>query len=144
MTKSMQSIFHTQIIAGLKKNDFSRFKVTGNCMWPLIQKGDWVLIKPCTTQLGLQPGEIVLVDRGVDFVVHRLLRVNDSEIITRGDWSGLSDPPVNYEQILGQVVEVEKHGYRLRVNHPIVRIIHRILFFISSLYRNFYLNKGVL
>ena len=113
-------------------------------MRPLIQKGDWVSIEPCITQLGLQPGEIVLVDRGVDFVVHRLLRINDSEIITRGDWSELSDPPVNIEQVLGHVVEVDKHGYRLRLNHPFVRIIHCIIYFVSSLYRNFYLNKGVL
>ncbi len=144
MTKSMQSIFHTHIIAGLKKNNSFRFKVTGNCMRPLIQKGDCVLIEPCITQLRFQPGEIVLIDRGVDFVVHRLHRINDLEIITRGDWSELSDPPVNIEQILGHVVEVEKHGYRLRVNHPFVRIIHSIIYFISSLYRNFYLNKGVL
>lgn len=113
-------------------------------MKPLIQKGDYLIIEPFNPKLGFQPGEIVLIDRGVDFVVHRLIRINDSEIITRGDWSESSDPPVKIEQILGHVVVVEKHGYRLRLNHPFVRIIHCIIYFISSMYQKFYLTKGVL
>jgi signal peptidase I len=143
MTKSMQSIFHAQIVAGLKNNCPIRFKVTGNCMKPLIQKGDWVLIEPIIAEVGLQVGEIVLIDRGVDFVVHRLIRINESEILTHGDWSRFPDPPVKFEQILGYVVEIEKNGYKFRLNNPFVRIINRINNFISSLYRKFYSNKGV-
>ncbi|PKO04488.1 MAG: hypothetical protein CVU41_16670 [Chloroflexi bacterium HGW-Chloroflexi-3] len=143
MTKSMQSFIHAQIISGLKNNDSFRFKVTGNCMKPLIYKGNWVFIEPILTDPGIQKGEIVLIDRGMDFVVHRLIRINDSEIIAQGDWSKFADHPVKIDQVLGYIVEVEKHGYRLRLNHPFVRIINHSIFFISSLYRKFYLHKGV-
>ncbi|MBE0684907.1 MAG: S24/S26 family peptidase [Anaerolineaceae bacterium] len=113
-------------------------------MKPLIQKGDWVFIEPSSNRLGFQKGEIVLIDRGMDFVIHRLIRINGSEIITRGDWSRFSDPQVKLEQILGQVIEIEKHGYRIRLNHPLIRIFNRIIYSFSFFYRKFYFNKGAL
>ncbi|MBW6475199.1 MAG: S24/S26 family peptidase, partial [Anaerolineaceae bacterium] len=113
MTKLSQSIIHAQIASSLQEKVTFRFKVTGNCMWPLIQKGDWVFIEPFLTDPGNQIGEIVLMDRGADFVVHRLVRINGSEVITRGDWSKLPDPPMKREKILGKVIFIEKFRCRL-------------------------------
>ncbi len=135
MTKLSQSFIHAQIISRLKNKDSFRFKVIGNCMQPLIQKGDWVLIEPCFNRLKFQPGDIVLIDRGMDFVIHRLIRINTSEIISRGDWARFPDPPAKLDQVLGHVVEIEKHGYRFPLNHPFIRIFNRINYFISSQYR---------
>ncbi len=143
MTKFTQSIIHTQITAGLKKNETFRFKVTGNCMWPLIQKDDWVFVEPIHTDPGIQIGEIVLMDRGEDFVVHRLVRINNCEVITQGDWSRSPDPPMKREKILGKVIQIDKNWCRLRLTNPIMHCINRVLYCISSLHRksNFY--KGV-
>ena len=143
MTKFTQSIIHTQIISSLKENDILRFKVTGNCMWPIIRKGDWVIVELILTDTGIQIGEIVLMDRGVDFVVHRLVRINGSEVITHGDWTRLPDPPMKKEKILGKVTLIDKSWCRLRLTNPIMHCINRVLYCISSLHRksNFY--KGV-
>jgi phage repressor protein C with HTH and peptisase S24 domain len=138
MTKSTQSIIHAQIVSGLKEKDTYRFKVTGNCMWPLIQKGDWVFIEPFLTDPGNQIGEIVLMDRGADFVVHRLIGINNSEIIAQGDRSGFPDPPMEKERILGKVILIEKSWCRLRLTNPIIHCINRILFCITSLHRKSY------
>jgi signal peptidase I len=135
MTKSTQSIIHAQIISGLKAKDIFRFKVTGNCMWPLIQKGDWVFIEPFVNKSELQTGEIVLMDRGTDFVVHRLIRINNTEIITQGDRSKIPDPPMKREKIIGKVILIEKSWCRLRLTNPIIHCINRILFCITSLHR---------
>jgi signal peptidase I len=143
MTKSTQSIIHAQIVSGLKEKDTYRFKVTGNCMWPLIQKGDWVFIEPFLTDPGNQIGEIVLMDRGADFVVHRLIGINNSEIIAQGDRSRFPDPPMERERILGKVILIEKSWCRLRLTNPIIHCINRILFCITSLHRKSYLNTGV-
>ena len=143
MTKSTQSIIHAQIISGLKAKDIFRFKVTGNCMWPLIQKGDWVFIEPFVNKSELQTGEIVLMDRGTDFVVHRLIRINNTEIITQGDRSKIPDPPMKREKIIGKVILIEKSWCRLRLTNPIIHSINRILFCITSLHRKSYLNTGV-
>jgi signal peptidase I len=142
MTKSTQSIIHAQIVSGLKEKDTYRFKVTGNCMWPLIQKGDWVFIEPFLTDPGNQIGEIVLMDRGADFVVHRLIGINNSEIIAQGDRSRFPDPPMERERILGKVILIEKSWCRLRLTNPIIHCINRILFCITSLHRKSYLNTG--
>lgn len=143
MTKSTQSIIHAQIISGLKEIDSFRFKVTGNCMWPLIQKGDWVYIEHILTDPRIQIGEIILMDRGVDFVVHRLVNINSSEVITHGDWARLPDPPMKRERVLGKVILIEKNWCRLRLTNPIIHCINRILYHISSQYHKFYRNKGV-
>jgi len=143
MTKSPQYIIHAQIISGLKENDSFRFKVTGNCMWPLIQKGDWVFIERILTDTGIQIGEIVLMDRGTDFVVHRLIRINDLEIISQGDWTRIPDPPIKKEKILGKVILIEKCWCKLRLKNPIIHCINRILYCISSQYQKIYLHKGV-
>ena len=135
MTKSTQSIIHAQIISGLKAKDIFRFKVTGNCMWPLIQKGDWVFIEPFVNKSELQTGEIVLMDRGTDFVVHRLIGINNTEIITQGDRSKIPDPPMKREKIIGKVILIEKSWCRLRLTNPIIHCINRILFCITSLHR---------
>jgi signal peptidase I len=142
MTKETQSIIHAQIVSRLMENDIFRFKVTGNCMWPLIQKGDWVFVKPILTDPGVQIGEIVLMDRGVDFVVHRLVRINKSEAITHGDWSRLSDPPMNREKILGKVIQIEKNWCRLSLTNPIIQYINRVLCCISTLHRELFIYKG--
>lgn len=138
MTKSMQSIIHAQIISGLKTNDNYRFKVIGNCMWPLIQKGDWVIIDPRAKGLAIQPGEIVLINRGDDFVVHRLIRCKNSEFFTQGDRSKLPDSPVQIDQILGCVISIEKKCVRFQLNHPLMHFINRSLYFISSLNKKFF------
>lgn len=143
MTKITQSIIHAQIASGLQEKDTFRFKVTGNCMWPLIQKGDWVLIEPVVMDPEIQIGEIILMDRGVDFVVHRLVRKNGSEVITHGDWSKFPDPPMKREKILGKVTLIDKSWCRLRLTNPFIHCINRILYHISSQYQKFYGNKGV-
>jgi signal peptidase I len=143
MTKFTQSIIHTQIIAGLKNNETFRFKVTGNCMWPIIRKGDWVIVEPILTDTGIQIGEIILMDRGEDFVVHRLVRINNCEVITQGDWPRLPDPPIKREKILGKVIQIDKSWCRLRLTNPIIHCINRVLYHISSQYQKFYGNKGV-
>jgi hypothetical protein len=143
MTKVTQSTFHTQIISGLQEKDTFRFKVTGNCMWPLIKKGDWVSVESVLTDPGVQTGEILLVDRGADFVVHRLVGINHSEIITQADRSRLPDPPMKREKILGRVTHIKKGCCNLRLKNPIIHRFNQILYIISSLYRKFYGNKGV-
>jgi signal peptidase I len=143
MTKVTQAIIHAQIISGLKEKDSFRFKVTGNCMWPLIQKGDWVFIEPILTDPRIQTGQMVLMDRGMDFVVHRLVGINHSEIITHGDWARFPDPPVKRERILGKVILIERGWCRLRLTNPFIHLINQILYFISSVYRKIYGIKGV-
>lgn len=143
MTKSIQAIIHARIVSGLQEKDPFRFKVTGNCMWPMIQKGDWVLIEPFRTDTEIQLGEIVLMDRGADFVVHRLIGINNSEIVTQGDWSRIPDPTMKKERILGNVTFIEKSWCRLRLTNPLIHLINRILFCFTSLLRKLNLNTGV-
>ena len=132
---TLQAVLHSQIISSLKQNHQSRFRVTGRSMRPLIQKGDWVVVEPLTADSVLLPGEIVLIDRTVDFVVHRFIKKNKDVIFTRGDWSRSFDPPVKHEQILGRVIVVEKRCCNLRLSHPLLKIVNRLIIYASFLYQ---------
>jgi hypothetical protein len=66
-------------------------------------------------------------------IVHRFLwrRVVDRELrlITKGDNNRLCDPPVLSHQVLGKVVEIEKNGWRLRLDSPLGRLLNRMCAF---------------
>ena len=119
----------------MPENTPLRLRVTGNCMQPLIRKGDWVTIDPLPAGFLPSVGDIVLVDRGIDFVIHRVIQKSGEDIITKGDWTKTPDPPINQSQLLGRVATIEKHWCKLDISHPIVHLLDGFCFRISTLYQ---------
>jgi signal peptidase len=81
--------------------------VIGGSMAPTVQRGDLLVTAPARTVL---PGQIVLFSQpghpGTD-VAHRVVRVDDDLIRTRGDANATEDStPVTLRQLRGQVVMV--------------------------------------
>jgi signal peptidase I len=134
--KQLSFSFHSCVVASLLENKHTRLRVIGSSMQPLIQKGDWVIINPYIGDDEPKLGEIVLIDRGVDFVLHRISKINNQEIITKGDWTKEPDPPVNKKQIIGYVTQIEKSMIKIRMSSPITIIFDRILFQFSTLYQS--------
>jgi len=123
---------HEQVIESLRHQQMCRFKVTGRCMNPLIQKGDWVTIEPFLINQPPRQGDIVLINRRNDFAIHRLLKIMGNEVITRGDWSFSSDPPFNRDNILGKVIIIDKNQWKVLLSHPFWQMINRY-FLLSGL-----------
>ncbi|MEM3361675.1 MAG: signal peptidase I [Candidatus Bathyarchaeia archaeon] len=80
---------------------FGVFIVVGKSMEPTLYAGDLVLV--CGKDYGV--GDIVVWSRGVfSHVMHRVVNVSSSYIITRGDNNPVDDPPVPLDAVEGRMV----------------------------------------
>ena len=78
------------------------FTVRGDSMAPALQDGDQVRIV-ASDPSKLQPGEVVMyVDAGSQIITHRVVRVEGTTLITKGDNRHHDDPPVPVERVLGK------------------------------------------
>ncbi|MFQ6066726.1 MAG: S24/S26 family peptidase [bacterium] len=126
-------------ILDLKRDDFAfitqevlsrgrvlRFRTKGGSMSPFIRNEDVVEVVPLKGKINL--GDVVLYRSSYGkMVIHRVIRRRKESIITKGDSVPSSDQPVLSEQVLAQVVSVEKNGWRIRLDTPMGRLIN-ILF----------------
>jgi signal peptidase I len=86
-----------------------RFRATGISMMPVIWPGDILTIRQCG-MADLQPGQIVLYQRGKELVAHRVTRIHDNLLTTRGDSICHDDLPIPESEIVGQVVSIVRRG----------------------------------
>jgi hypothetical protein len=80
-------------------------------MLPVLREGDEVVARRmdlgAVDELGL--GDLLVVDLpGAGLVVHRFLLRRGGELRTRGDGSGVMDPPVPVKDVLARVEEVRR------------------------------------
>lgn len=97
-----------------------RFRAYGRSMQPTIREGEAITVEP-VEPARLIWGDIILYrsDRGVmaHCIVGLKRRAGEDTIFrVRGDASGSSDESVESKRVLGKVVSVERHGYRLTPN----------------------------
>jgi hypothetical protein len=86
-----------------------RLQALGTSMLPSIWPGDVLSIEPKASR-EISPGDIVLVVRDGRFFVHRLIRMSESEWITRGDSLPQADEPVAEAQVLGKVSLIHRRS----------------------------------
>ncbi len=80
-------------------------RVSGTSMLPALREGDEVVAERCVRDSPLPLGQWLVVELpGAGLVVHRLLWKRKQAVRTRGDGSGLMDPPVPWDDVLGRVV----------------------------------------
>jgi len=103
-----------------------RLRVQGTSMFPLLQEGEFVLVKPVSAE-DLQPGDLIAFRRQNEVIMHRLVAINPEGYITLGDHSSTLDPPVLSENILGCVAAIEKDGQQKSLWGGRWTIIHQSL-----------------
>lgn len=104
----------------------TRLLVTGTSMLPLLRPGDavWLqLIDPAA----LRPGDLVLIRQQDVLLTHRLIVVGPERWQTKGDNNRLADLLVTAQQIVGQIVAVERGGTSLDLRRRCWPIANRLL-----------------
>ena len=96
----------------LEKEGELFFTNVGYSMYPLIkQREDILHIVKCETY---QKGDIVLFKSHVDhYVLHRILKIKNEQIITAGDYNYFKDQPINKSQLLGKLITIKKKNGKL-------------------------------
>mgnify|MGYP000157704985 CR=1 FL=1 len=106
-----------------------RFIVKGNSMYPFIKAGEKVEIE----RVGkIRIGDVVLLKRKNEFLLHRVLFVFRNFVITKGDRSPFIDHPSQIKNVIGKVRKEE--GF-LKIFRTIISILSLPLSYLKFVLR---------
>jgi peptidase S24-like protein len=82
-------------------------QASGPSMLPVIAPGSWLGV-----DFGATPraGDVTLVPAGGRLVAHRVVRMSDGMLVTKGDAEGYADPPVSAADAIGVVRAIRRRG----------------------------------
>lgn len=81
-------------------NKYGLAIVVSNSMEPALSKNDMVVIKKVDNY---QVGDIIVYKLNSELVIHRIVRINQNKIITKGDANSYEDKPIDKENIYGKL-----------------------------------------
>lgn len=110
----------------LARGALIRLHVSGNSMAPLVERGDVVLVRPVNLE-DLHRGDLLLVEQGGAFLIHRLVAADAHGVRTKGDNASQADLPMTPQDVLGRVVAVEKGGRRIELDGGRWPVVSRLL-----------------
>ena len=100
---------------------YSYFEVLTGSMRNEINISDIVIVK---SQANYQVGDIITYKSKNYVVTHRVVKVEENILVTKGDANNISDEPIYKNQVIGKVVhKIEKAGIYIKVFTDIKVII---------------------
>ncbi len=79
--------------------------ITSGSMWPALHTGDLVFIEDAGRE-NLKVGDIIVWKNSEGFTIHRIVRLEGDELVTKGDANFNEDEPVRYEDVVGRTFTV--------------------------------------
>lgn len=113
---------------------YTFFEVVSGSMSGTIEINDLVIVK--LQDYDIQENDIITYQSGKEFITHRVIKVNEDNLITKGDNNDSSDKPIAKSDVLGKVVKViPSFGiWREVIFTPKVLISIAISFILFSVY----------
>ena len=119
---------------------------TSGSMLPAIRMNvDTVVVVPCGAE-DVRPGDIVLIrkpDSPAGVLLHRLVRIKNGRLLTRGDNMPHSDGESDANDLLGRAVSVAGPGKSIDYDSPLRRLQGRLIIHSYPLRRAAALALGV-
>lgn len=78
---------------------FRIYRVISGSMQPALQIGDVIIVKKSNNYA---ERDIITYSNGLTTITHRIIAINNDEVITKGDANEVDDKPINKEQIVGK------------------------------------------
>lgn len=94
-----------KILSMWLNTDYPIASITSGSMWPELKKGDLVLIRGYSgNKEDLKIGDVIVYKNQKGFTIHRIVRLNDTTLITRGDANNVDDTPIEYSHVAGKML----------------------------------------
>ncbi|MEG1009983.1 MAG: S24 family peptidase [Clostridia bacterium] len=119
------------VTTGIFKQDYANvfgytyFQVKTGSMTGEIEKDDLIIVKLTNKVV---ENDIITFKDNKDFITHRLIKINNNQLLTKGDANNTLDEPINKTQVIGKVVFVVSTVFMLRALGLLI-----IIFIILSL-----------
>jgi signal peptidase I len=101
-----------------------RLTITSDSMRPLLRTGDVVVVQPIEPR-ALLPGAVIVVQRGGEWITHRLVAVDERGWHTHGDNTRYADEAASAAEIVGRVIAIEQADQTIDLEQPQWRAIDR-------------------
>ena len=82
-------------------------------MWPVLKKGDLILIKGVSGKDDIGIGDIVVYTNEKGFTIHRVVEIKEDTFITKGDANNVKDKPVEYDKLIGKTLNFKNKPIRI-------------------------------
>ena len=86
--------------------------ITSGSMWPVLHKGDLILIEAVGKD-DLKKGDIIVWQNNKGFTIHRIAKLNEKNLVTKGDANFTEDEPIAYSDVIGRIVEIGDSNARV-------------------------------
>ncbi len=86
--------------------------ITSGSMWPVLHTGDLAFIEG-VGKGDLRVGDIVVWKNSQGFTIHRVVRLEEDRLVTKGDANFTEDDPVKYEDVIGRLHQVWGRNARI-------------------------------
>lgn len=94
-----------------------KIRLSGASMFPCLVSSDMAFIVPVTEKI--TRGDIVAFATGEKVILHRVRKINNKNVICKGDSNCFYDEPIEKEQIAGKLHHIERKGKTMNVNKNI-------------------------
>lgn len=111
MKKIVYSILFIILFMGLLLNllsltgtslfGFRIYKVGSGSMEPFLKVNDTIIIKKSDNY---ELNDVVTYQSGDEYITHRIVSINNNEIITKGDANNTQDDPITKDKIVGKLL----------------------------------------
>ena len=116
---------------------YTYFETVSGSMEDEIRINDYVFVE---ITKDVKEEDIISFESDGMIVTHRIVKMNEEEIVTKGDNNNVEDEPIKLEQVIGKVVYIGK-GYGVVVK-TITEPIVFISFFVTVFLFNLALSDG--
>ena len=107
------AIYYTpRVLSKQLKTDYPLATITSGSMWPALKTNDLILMRGMSGREA-EIGQIIIYKNSKGFTIHRLIRKENGKLITKGDANSVEDPAIKPEDVIGRIVYIGKHPFRI-------------------------------
>ncbi len=77
--------------------------ITSGSMWPILHEGDLIFIR-AVPKNELNVGDVVVWQNDKGFTIHRIVKLEEKRLVTKGDANFKNDEPVAYAEVVGRTL----------------------------------------
>ena len=118
-------------------NKVEIYNVSTGSMESKIHAGDYILI---LKKSNYKVGEVVTYSKNNYFITHRIVKINDEKIITKGDANNIEDEEIDRSEIIGKVV-ISGGILNFIINYKYLLVSFFLTLYLISCYINKEKNK---
>lgn len=101
-----------KILSWVLQTEYPMAAITSNSMWPVLKKGDLVLISGVNKEEIAVGDIVVFFNENWAFTIHRVVELGEEKLVTKGDANAVRDTAVRYEKVAGRLLtRVPKLGF---------------------------------